>query len=378
MQTNAFNLSNYLEDLKYLVNIDSGSDYPEGTAKVAEFFERKFTAMGWQVKTNNLDALVGPCLEIVNSSSESYDILLMGHMDTVFKTGTAAERPFVIQGDKAFGPGVNDMKAGLLSIYYALRSLQDEDELNNISVCIAFNSDEEISSKISRPWLEALSRKSKYALVLESARADGNLVNKRKGVGRYKIEISGVAAHSGVDHKSGCSAIQELAQWIIALHERTNYQIGTTVNVGVVAGGTSVNVVADHASAEVDLRIFDLHEAEVIEGLMKQLVDKPRTPGVMAKVTGGVTRPPMNPSAKTLQLCSRVEQIGSELGIKIGWTATGGGSDGCFSAKLGVPTIDGLGPVGGGSHGSNEYLLINTIEPRLYLLRRIIQDIAAR
>jgi len=378
MNNAVFDLAAYLKDLEYLVNIDSGSNYPEGTAQVAQFFHQKFSAMGWQVRSYNFDSSIGPCLEIVNTDQGQYDVLLMGHMDTVFKIGTVAERPFTVKEDKAFGPGVNDMKAGLLSIYYALSLLQYEGKLKQTSICIAFNSDEEISSKFSRSWLEKLSEKSRYALVLEAARANGNLVNQRKGVGRYKIEVFGVAAHSGVDPEKGCSAIQELAHWIIALHNKTNYQTGTTVNVGVISGGTTVNVVADQAKAEVDLRFYNVAEVEAIENIMKDLVDHPRTSGVTAKVTGGVTRPPMNPTEKTLQLCNTVEQIGCELGIEIGWTATGGGSDGSFAANLGVPTIDGLGPVGGGSHGVSEYILINSIEPRFNLLSQIIRKIKER
>ena len=377
MNSTLFDLSTYLKDLEYLVNIDSGSSCPEGTTQVAEFFHQKFVAMEWQVRTHNFDSAIGPCLEIVNTDQKHYDVLLMGHMDTVFKTGTVAERPFTVEEDKAFGPGVNDMKAGLLSIYYALNTLQHERELNQTAVCIAFNSDEELGSIFSRPWLEELSKKSQYVLVLEAARSNGNLVNQRKGIGRYKIELAGVAAHSGVDPEKGCSAIQELAHWILALHNKTNYETGTTVNVGVISGGTTVNVVPDQAKAEVDLRICDLVEVEAIENVMHELVAHPRTSGVTAKVMGGITRPPMNPSEKTLQLCKKVEIIGCELGIDIGWAATGGGSDGSFAAILGVPTIDGLGPVGGGSHGISEYILISSIEPRFQLLRRIIQEITA-
>lgn len=374
MSNISFDLTAYLKDLEYLVNIDSGSNHPEGITQVASFFSERFSQLGWDVKVHSFGLSAGPCLEIVNSSdARHYDVLLMGHMDTVFKVGTAAERPFTIKEDKAFGPGVIDMKPGLLYIYYVLRQMHEIGMLKGASVCVALNCDEEISSKFSRPWLEELSKKSKYVLVLEAARADGNLVNKRKGIGRYSLAFNGLASHAGVDPEKGCSAIQELAHWILALHGMTNYQTGTTVNIGVVSGGTNVNVVADSAKAEVDVRICDLAEAVKIEALMNDLVAFPRTKGVTATVSGGVTRPPMNPSETTLGLCSIVEQIGSDLGINIGWTFTGGGSDGCFSANLGVPTIDGLGPVGGGAHGTGEYLVVSSIEPRFHLLRRLIQ-----
>lgn len=370
-----FDLTAYLSDLEYLVNIDSGSRHPEGTEKVAEFFRQRFTTMGWKVHTHTVDPSVGPCLQVVNSDKEQYDVLLMGHMDTVFKVGTAAERPFLIKENKAYGPGVADMKAGLLFMYYALMSLQRDGKLNNTTVCAAFNSDEEISSRFSRRWLEELSKKSKHCLVLEPARANGNLVNARKGVGRYTIDITGVAAHAGVDHEKGRSAIQELSHWIQFLHSQTNYEAGTTVNVGIVSGGTGANVVAEQAKAEVDIRICALDEAERIEMLMRELASQPKTPGVTVKVSGGVTRPPMVPSDSTLQLCKAVEGIAADLGIKLGWTATGGGSDGSFAANLGVPTVDGLGPIGGSAHSSNEYLMVESIEPRFQLLCRIIEHV---
>lgn len=378
MSHTKFDLAAYLSDLECLVNIDSGSHYRKGIVQVASFFCEKFSQLGWQHQVHNFDLSVGPCLEIVNKPSHHYDVLIMGHMDTVFPNGTALERPFTIRENKAFGPGIADMKAGLLSIYYILRSLHAAGKLNQASVCVALNSDEEISSKFSRPWLEELAKKSSHALVFEPARADGNLVKRRKGVGRYTLEFKGVAAHSGIDPEKGCSAIQELAHWVLALHGRTNYGTGTTVNVGVASGGSKVNVVADHAKAEVDVRICDLAEAEAIERLMAEMASAPRTPGVIATVSGGVTRPPMNPNEKTLQLCTTMEKLGAQLGIPVGWTFTGGGSDGCFSASLGVPTIDGLGPIGGGAHGVSEYLEINSIEPRFQLVRQLIQQLTER
>ena len=375
MSNPAFDLSGYLKDLAYIVNIDSGSKHPEGTAKVAEFFREKFVGIGWKVKVHTVDSSVGPCLEIVNTDQNNYDLLFMGHMDTVFAVGTAAERPFTIKENKAYGPGVLDMKPGLLYIYYVLESLQRAGKLAGVNVCAAFNSDEEISSRYSRPWLENLARKSKYALVLEAARANGNLVNERKGIGRYTIDISGVAAHAGVDHEKGRSAIQELSHWIQFLHSQTNYEIGTTVNVGLVSGGIGANTVAEHAKAEVDMRICTLDEAERIETLMHAFAAHPKTQGVTVKVSGKVMRPPMVPSDSTLQLCAEVEKIAADLGIDIKWTATGGGSDGNFSANLGVTTIDGLGPVGGSGHSSSEYLVVDSIEPRFHLLYRTIEHI---
>ncbi|MEN6567608.1 MAG: M20 family metallopeptidase [Veillonellales bacterium] len=371
-----FEISRYIRDLEYLVNIDSGSRDVEGIAKVTEFFARKFSEIGWKVKEHYFDPTAGPCLEIVNSDKNYYDILLMGHMDTVFETGTAAKRPFAIKDGRGYGPGIADCKGGLLAVFYVLSALRHEEKLNHLSIGVAFNSDEEISSIYSRPWLEMLAKKSECVLVVEPGRANGDFVNKRKGVGRYRLEINGVAAHSGIDHEKGRSAVEELAHWILALHSKTNYATGTTVNVGVVSAGTAVNVVAAQAKAEVDVRMYDPAEAQAVEQVMRDLAAHPRTSGVTAQVRGNVTRPPMIPSARTLELCDAMEHMGAELGIPINWTATGGGSDGSFAASLGIPTLDGLGPIGGGFHGPNEYLLIDSIEPRCKLLYRFIEYIA--
>lgn len=376
MERMNFSLGEYLKELEYLVNIDSGSFDPEGTAKIAAYFSKKFNALGWQVTSHQLDATVGPCLQVTNHSTEEFDMMLIGHMDTVFTKGTAKERPFSIQGNRAYGPGVVDMKASLLSVYYAVKHLDSLGLLKKASVCIAFNSDEELSSKYSRPWLESIGAKSKCALVMEPARADGSMVNTRRGVGRYTIEFKGVPSHSGVAPEKGISAINELAHWIIALHGLTNYEKGTNINVGVVKGGTTPNTVAEDAVASVDLRMKDLAEVAKIEKTIQDLLVNPKTPGINVTVSGGVTRPPMNPTPATLELCKKVDEIAKHLGVDFQWIATGGGSDANITAALGVPSIDGLGPIGSLSHTVEEYLEIDSIEPRLQLLCELMAEIA--
>jgi len=368
-----FNLSEYLKDLETIVNQDSPSDFPQGVAAVADFFERKYAAMGWSAKKHEFDPAVGPCLEIKNRESNTYDLLLIGHMDTVFPQGTAAERPYCVKGDRVYGPGVADMKSGLLTMYYALKQLDQEGALDEKTVCVAQNSDEEISSVYSRAWIEALSKKSRLVLILEGARKEGILVNQRKGVGRFTIDFKGVAAHSGVDPENGRSAIGEMGHWIVALHALTDFDIGTTVNVGVVSGGSVPNMVADQAQARVDMRFKEMSEAERIEKAVYSLAENPKIEGVRAEVTGGVTRPPMNPSGKTLEICSRIDAIGDEVGMRVKWVGTGGGSDGNFSAALGIPTIDGVGPAGGRYHSAEEFLEINTIEPHHRLVKEMIR-----
>lgn len=368
-----FNLTTYLEELKYLVNIDCGSKTPQGTTVVAKFFDKKYKALGWSVNTHQFHEEIGPCLEITNTKTDAYDVLLIGHMDTVFPEGTVNERAFTIKDNKAYGPGVIDMKASLLSVYYALKTLQEENKLQGASICVALNSDEEISSRHSNLWIQELAKKSKYAFILEPARKNGALVNERKGVGRYFIDFKGVEAHAGIEPEKGRSAIVELAHWITELNDLTNYKVGTTVNVGVVSGGTVANVIAGNAYAEVDIRFKYIKEAERIDDAIKELLANTKITGVEVNVKGGVTRPPMTPSKKTMELCKIITNIGKELGIKIEWVATGGGSDANITAAQNVPTIDGLGPIGGGVHGVGEYLEVDSIEQRGDLLIKALE-----
>lgn len=370
-----FLLKEYLQELEYLVNIDSGSWDAEGTAKIADYFKKKFTDIGWSVKKHQFDEAVGPCLEITNGDTQQFDILLIGHMDTVFTKGTAAARPFCIRDNKAYGPGVNDMKASLLSLYYAIKDLDEAGILDKASICVAMNSDEEISSRYSTPWIRTLAKKSRYAIVVEPARIDGTMVNKRRGVGRYYIEFTGVASHTGVSPEKGISAINEMANWTVALHGLTNLAAGTNLNVGVVSGGTTANTVAEKCNIEVDLRISDLAEAERVDNAIRELLANPKTPGIKVSVKGGVTRPPMNPTPEALDLCKAVEKIGKELGVDVIFKATGGASDANTTGALGVPSLDGLGPIGGYAHTANEYLDIESVKPRLELLRGTIEYI---
>jgi glutamate carboxypeptidase len=372
-----FNLADYLNDLKYLVNFDNGSYTPAGTAKVAEFFSEKFRAAGWHVERIGVGDAVGPCLKITNCPDDAYELLLLGHMDTVFPKGTAAQRPYKIDRNGIVtGVGVSDMKGCILLSYYALLELQSANKLNNTRICFLLNSDEEISSIYSRSLIEEIAKKCKYALVIEAARKNGDMVKLRSGVGHYKLTATGVAAHAGVNPQDGSSALNELAHWIIKLHQLSNYAIGTSVNVGIVNGGSAVNVVTDHATAEVDVRFRTLKEAARIEAAIQALTEQSFTAGG-AKVTyeGGINRPVMLPSKETLELCDTISQFGKELNIDFNWVETGGGSDGNLTADLGIPTLDGMGPIGAGGHSTKEWLDTNSVEPRLKLQMRAIDYI---
>ncbi|SBW12986.1 Peptidase M20 [uncultured Alphaproteobacteria bacterium] len=367
----------YLKELEFLVDIDSGSHDPEGVARVAAFFEAQFAELGWQVRRKSFGPALGPGLDILGPGcgEQQCDVLLLGHMDTVFPAGTTARRPFRIADGRAYGPGVIDMKSGCLYALHAARSLAAAGG-RMPALRVVLNSHEEIGSVPARPWIEEIAVGSRYALVLEPARANGNFVDERRGSSRYAIAFRGKAAHSGVDPEKGASAINELAHWIVALHGLTDYARGLNLNAGLVSGGTAVNVVADAAAMELDVRLKTIEQADRVQSRLDAMRLRPFTEGVSVEVKGGLTRPPMNPTEATRALRSRVDAVADRLGVKIGWQATGGGSDGAFTAARGVPTIDGMGPVGGGAHSDGEYLELGSLAERFALLVEVLCDLA--
>lgn len=263
------------------------------------------------------------------------------------------------------------MKCGLLYMYYLAKYRTAANLQNQGAICLLFNPDEEIGSGYSRPVIEQEAKKTTNVFIMESARANGALVNQRKGISSYTITFNGIAAHAGVDPDKGASAINKFIKWgqeIIAL---ANKEKGTTVNIGIVNGGTGANIVADKAICEVDVRITEVEEAMRIDRRIRELQQSPFDTRVKVDVDGGYKRPPFNPSEQSLALCREADAIAAELGIDLTWTATGGGSDGNFTAALGIPTIDGLGPIGGNAHSEREYGEINSLAPRFELLYKL-------
>jgi glutamate carboxypeptidase len=299
-------------------------------------------------------------------------ILLLGHFDTVWPVGESARRPFTVRDGKAVGPGTNDMKSGIVIGLYALRTLVETAQTPVHRLVYLLTSDEEDGSPTSRELIKTEARRSDCVLVLEPSRY-GSLITWRKGIGRFIIEVTGVAAHSGVDPEKGVSAIEEMAHQVLKLQAMTDLAGGTTVNVGVVQGGSRVNVVAGSAQAECDLRVMTVAEGERMERAIQGLT--PVLDGTSIKVSGGINRPPFEESEAGLALYERARAIGVRLGLEIGRTGTGGGTDGNFTAALGVPTLDGLGVVGEGSHALHEHILIDSLPQRAALLAELILDI---
>jgi glutamate carboxypeptidase len=299
-------------------------------------------------------------------------ILLLGHFDTVWPVGEAARRPFTVRDGIATGPGINDMKSGILIGLYALRALVEMGQTPVHRLVYLLTSDEENGSLSSRKLIETEARLSDCVLVLEPSRY-GSLITWRKGIGRFSLEISGIAAHSGVDPEKGVSAIEEIAHQILRLQAMTALARGTTVNVGMVRGGSRVNVVAASAQAECDLRVLTVTEGERMERAILGLT--PVLEGTTIKVSGGMNRPPFEESKAGLALYERARVIGERLGIETDRTGTGGGTDGNFTAALGVPTLDGLGAVGEGSHALHEQILVDTLPQRAALLAELVLDL---
>ncbi|WP_404840248.1 M20 family metallopeptidase [Aeromonas media] len=373
---NAFSLDAYLADLAPLINLDCGTRTPAGVARVADILTEKYEAIGWQVSRHQFSPECGPCLEATNAPGAAhYDVMLVGHMDTVFPEGTAAKRPLKVEGNQAFGPGVSDMKSGLLSTWYALKGM-DPALLAKLRVLVCCNCDEEIGSPWSRNWLVAKAKQSGCVLVAEAARPSGDLISARKGNAKYRIRFHGKASHAGSALAEGVSAITELAHWVLAINEQVNMETGTTMNVGVVQGGTGVNVVPDFAEAIVDLRFWSNDEAAAVHERLGFMANNPFLRGCRVEVDRQSFKPAMRPSGDTEALMALVEAAAADEGISFNWLEAGGGSDANFTAAAGVPSLDGLGPMGGGFHSEAEFLLLESIEPRIRLLQRVLGKLA--
>jgi glutamate carboxypeptidase len=298
-------------------------------------------------------------------------ILLLCHMDTVFPLGTLSKMPFYEKKGKIFGPGVSDMKGGIVVAVTALEAVIQTGKLT-CPVTALFTSDEEIGSSASRPLIEKLSQESSLVLVLEPGMVDGSVKTWRKGVGEYTITVQGRAAHAGGDHRNGRNAIEEMAHQVLAIQKMTDYDRGTTLNVGVIHGGIASNVVPDEVTIEVDLRIIEPSEALRVDARMQML--KPVLEGTSIKVNGGLNRPPMPYSDTIKTAFSKVSRIAATIGLELKADGTGGASDANYVAPLGIPVLDGLGPAGGDYHSEREYIFKKSLPERVKLLTAILTD----
>jgi glutamate carboxypeptidase len=299
------------------------------------------------------------------------EILALGHSDTVWPMGTLADMPVREADGRLWGPGVLDMKSGIAFFICALRALRDLDVPVRSRVKLLINSDEEVGSDSSRTLTQETARRAKAVLVLEPGTGlAGILKTARKGVGSYTIEVRGRASHAGVDFSAGASAIVELARQIERVAEFTNLKRGVTVNPGLISGGSRSNVVAAGARAVIDIRVPRLRDAETLDRKFRKL--QPFDKRCKLEVAGGMNRPPMERSIGIVHLFRTAQQLARDLGVTLEESMTGGGSDGNFTAALGIPTLDGLGGVGEGAHALHESILIDRIADRTALLAKLV------
>ncbi len=361
------------------VSIESPSHDSKSVNKVVDHVEGQFRDLGLRLERIPGRDGFGDILECKTprewSHGDGKGILVLAHLDTVHPIGMI-EKDLKVrrEGDSVFGPGIYDMKAGGYIAYYALRHLVRQGKKTRLPVTFLFIPEEEVGSPTSRARIEATAKGHKYALVMEPGRDGDRVVTSRKGVGRFVMTVKGRASHAGVRHEDGRSAILEMARQIVRIEGKTDYKRGITCNVGLINGGTGVNVVSAECTAEIDLRVPDPRIAEEMVDWFLKL--EPIGPDVEVKVEGGMNRPPYQKDAGIAQLFEKAQAIYREIGKELkDVPLTGGGSDGNFTAALGIPTLDGLGADGKGAHAAYEQIYYSSLVPRTYLCTRLLETL---
>ncbi len=372
----------YLADLKAIVNIDSGTYTKAGVDRVGAYLQKRFQEFGFSTSFDKQD-VYGDHLIAKHTGSAPHGsrILLIGHMDTVLPDGDAEKRPFTISQRNgmqiATGPGVLDMKSGLLIGMYGLHLLMQAQQTNYQQITCIWNSDEEIGSPASRPLIEELARQSDAVIVLEPGRAIASVVSSRRGSGQYRVEVRGLASHAGVEPHNGRNAIHELAYKVLGLQAINGTIPGVTLSVGTIRGGERTNVVPDFAYCEMDVRVSDQSGLKAIEAAIQRVAAKTYIDGTKTSVSGGMRCMPFERSKRNEPLIGLAKEAGSELGLKIQDLGSGGASDANTTAAAGIPTIDGLGAGGGLAHNSGEYIELDYLPTRIALLSGLVARISA-
>jgi glutamate carboxypeptidase len=362
-----------LNTLKTIVELESPSADKAAVDRLVAHLRERIGAAGGEVEALAHSDYGDLTIARWPGTEGQKPLLVMTHIDTVWPIGTLTRKPFSVDETEARGPGIYDMKASVAMMLQALTFLQ-ENNVEHRPLTWLINTEEEVGSPVSRPVIERLATESEYVLVLEPPVApNGALKTARKGVGMFTMHITGLAAHAGADPEKGVSAIQELANQIQYLHGMTDFALGTTVNVGVVSGGTARNVVAAEATALIDLRVTTMAEADrVVKSILSA---EPRLPGSQIRVEGGLNRPPMERSNKIAAAFQQVREAGQRLGLQLSEASTGGGSDGNFTAAIGATTIDGLGCTGDGAHAEHEHISLDGFVERTALLTELISTL---
>jgi glutamate carboxypeptidase len=366
-------MEDFLPLLQRLVEIETPSRDEAAITRFADLLETKVRGLA-KVKRVKAPGY-GPHLLLdfqLGPKKKDGKIVGLAHSDTVHPAGTLARFPFAVRNGRVFGPGALDIKGGIAQFLVAMRQLQAEDFPLRRKVILQINSDEEIGSPSSRRLTEEMAKDALAVLVVEPGQGPkGHLKTARKGTGDYTVRVQGRAAHAGVDFAAGASAIVELARQVEVIQGFTDLSKGLTVNPGIISGGTRTNVVAEHAEARVDIRIERLKDFGPLDKKFRRL--KPFDKRCHLSVEGGLNRPPMERTKAVAALFTATQFIAKDLGLELGESSTGGGSDGNFTAALGVPTLDGLGMVGEGAHTLHENFVLARVPERIALLRELIR-----
>ena len=357
-----------------IVEMESPTEDKAAVDAIGAVFRDAYTRLGCAVQVEPQEQY-GDHVVAETPKTGGGRVLLVGHMDTVYPKGTTAARSFTVRNGRAFGPAVMDMKGGLVVMLYALRALSATTGFGN--ACLVLNSDEEPGSPSSRDGWPRRAANADWAFILEPAQEDGSLVSRRKGVGIFRMRVSGRAAHAGAEPEKGANAILALAQQAIAVSELAHPRVGTTVNVGVVRGGTLPYVVPAEAEASIDIRVPTLVEAERVLRELAEVSARTPVAGTRTMIDGFFHRPPLEEVVGVEPLKSFVAACGEELRMKVRFASTGGASDGNNLAAAGIPTIDGMGPVGAGAHSDSEWMDVDSLFQKTKLLALVLHRLWA-
>ena len=361
-----------IESIREIVEIESPSGDVERSRAVMLWVENESRKIGLDLEIEKIPAAgYGEHLIIRAFSGDLKPVLLLGHTDTVHPVGTKLANPTRIEGDKFYGCGIFDMKANVVLMLEALRFSQEHGLTPSRPVTIFLSCDEEVGSHTGRPLIEAEATRAETCLIFEPSAA-GRVKTGRKGTGMYTVRAHGIPAHAGLEPEKGASAILELSRQIDALHKLNAADVGTTINVCTISGGTTTNVIPEHATCSVDVRFSTLSEADRISAALQSLV--PFDDRVMLEISGGINRPPLERTAGVIDLYEKARDLAASFGSELGETQVGGASDGNFVAALDVPVLDGLGITGNGAHTLQEHILVSDIANRATLVTLLLAD----
>jgi len=366
-----------LKDLETLVNIDSPADHAPGLEKIKDILSDKLKKLGADIEIFPAPK-AGYNIVATFKGTGKGKILLLAHADTVFKTGTAAERPFKISDGKAYGPGVIDDKGSILTGLYALKILKERGFRDYARITFLINCDEEVGSPSSRGLIMKLAQGHDYAICLEGGKEGDGLVNWRKGTARVTVEVKGRASHAGSAPEKGANALVELAHQVLQLRTLENKEKGTTINFTVFHSGDKTNVIPDSAIARADMRTHYPEEIERVKQSGLEMIKNKLVPDTQVKFSLTAGRPAFPKNDKTEALIARARGIYGEIGLHLNVGGGGGGTDGNYTALVGTATIDSMGFVGGQGHTADEYMNIDSIPPRLYLLTRMLMELGSQ